>query len=71
MRIPTLPRRPRELATKNRLRRGLAGFAERVFASLNELDVLTDDDTGTQREPQPPKPGPRPVKPYWTAKPRS
>ena len=77
-----------ELATENRLRRGLAGFAERVLASLDDLDFdarqrllrlvvekvlvtgwhveihlkipLTDDDTGSQREPRPPKPGPRP-----------
>jgi site-specific DNA recombinase len=79
-----LTNRRAELATKNRLRRGLAGFAERVLASLDELDFdgrqrllrmvvekvrvtgwrieihlkipLTDDDTGTQREPRPPKP---------------
>jgi site-specific DNA recombinase len=77
-----------ELATENRLRRGLAGFAERVLASLDDLDFdgrqrllrmvlekvrvtgwrveihlkipLTDDDTGTQREPRPPKPRPGP-----------
>jgi len=77
-----------ELATENRLRRGLAGFAERVLASLDDLDFdarqhllrlvvekvrvtgwrveihlkipLTDDDTGTQREPRAPNPGPGP-----------
>jgi site-specific DNA recombinase len=83
-----LTNRRSELATENRLRRGLAGFAERVLASLDELDFdgrqrllrmlvekvrvtgwhveihlkipLTDDDPGTQREPQPPTPGPGP-----------
>ena len=33
-----LTKRSAELATENRLRRGLAGFAERVAASLDELD---------------------------------
>jgi site-specific DNA recombinase len=33
-----LTNRRAELATENRLRRGLAGFAERVLASLDELD---------------------------------
>ena len=83
-----LTERRAELATENRLRRGLADFAERVLGSLDELDFdgrqrllrmvvekvcvtgwhveihlkipLTDDDSGTQREPRPPKPGPRP-----------
>jgi hypothetical protein len=35
----TLTRRSTELATENRLRRRLAGFAERVAASLDDLDV--------------------------------
>jgi site-specific DNA recombinase len=35
----TLGRRSAELATENRLRRRLAGFAEQVVASLDELDV--------------------------------
>ena len=34
----TLTERSAELANENRLRRGLAGFAERVAASLDELD---------------------------------
>jgi site-specific DNA recombinase len=34
----TLTKRSAELATENRLRRRLAGFAERVAASLDELD---------------------------------
>ncbi|MGI8712743.1 MAG: recombinase family protein, partial [Solirubrobacteraceae bacterium] len=34
----TLTHRSTELAAENRLRRGLAGFAERVAASLDELD---------------------------------
>ena len=34
----TLTTRSTELATENRLRRGLAGFAERVAASLDDLD---------------------------------
>ncbi len=34
----TLTQRSTELATENRLRRGLAGFAERVAASLDDLD---------------------------------
>ena len=34
----TLTKRSAELATENRLRRRLAGFAERVTASLDELD---------------------------------
>lgn len=34
----TLTERSAELATENRLRRGLASFAERVAASLDELD---------------------------------
>ena len=34
----TLSERSAELATENRLRRGLAGFAERVATSLDELD---------------------------------
>jgi hypothetical protein len=34
----TLTQRTAELATENRLRRGLASFAERVAASLDELD---------------------------------
>ncbi|MGA2927444.1 MAG: hypothetical protein ABSG43_15910, partial [Solirubrobacteraceae bacterium] len=33
-----LTKRSAELATENRLRRGLAGFAERVAASLDELN---------------------------------
>src|ERR1019366_8224065 len=35
----TLTRRSAELATENRLRRRLAGFAESVAASLDDLDV--------------------------------
>ena len=35
----TLGRRSAELATENRLRRRLAGFAEQVAASLDDLDV--------------------------------
>jgi Resolvase, N terminal domain len=35
----TLTRRSAELATENRLRRRLAGFAERIAASLDDLDV--------------------------------
>ena len=34
----TLSERSAELATENRLRRGLAGFAERIATSLDELD---------------------------------
>jgi hypothetical protein len=35
----TLTRRSAELATENRLRRRLAGFAERIAASLDDLDT--------------------------------
>jgi hypothetical protein len=82
-----------DLARENRLRRGIAGLAERVLASLDELDFdgrrrllrmvvekvrvtgwrveihltipLADDDPGTQCEPRPPTPGPRPSSDAW------